>query len=120
MTVRNRAAVAAATAAVLGALLVWAQPSSADSQVRIEGASASFQSHGEKFRLWDTGCDGHAVYVLYQRAGGDERRITFNAGCRLMGFYDRDFDELQDIYYKVCVDIPFWPDRCSREVRDQT
>jgi hypothetical protein len=120
MKLRNGAATAAVVVALLSTLLVGAQPSVADSQVRINGASASFQSWGEKFRLWDTGSDGHAVYILYQRAGGSEQRITFNGGYGLMGLYDRNFGELQDIYYKVCVDRQWWRDRCSQEKQDKT
>lgn len=71
-------------AVLLSALLVSAPSAMADSQIPSGrmGASASFQSKGEKFRLWDTACDGNAVYILYQRSGATERRLTFSGGYK--------------------------------------
>lgn len=110
---RSGAATALVLAAVLGLLLVNAQPSLADSEWRIPGASASFQSYGEKFRLWDTACDGKSVYIIYQRLGASKREIRFSDGCGLMGLYDRNFAEGQPIAYKVCVNVVLGSDRCS-------
>jgi hypothetical protein len=83
-------------------------------------AGASFQSKGEKFRLWDNGCDGHPVYILYQRSGATERRLTFSGGCHQLALFDRDFTEKQTILYRVCVDIPFDVDPCSVYKFDRT
>jgi hypothetical protein len=121
MKVRNGAAAAVAVVALLAVLAVGTQQSSADSQVRIKGASASFQSWGEKFRIWDTGSDDSDVYVVYHRPGAGWPRIDYNGGYGTMGLFDRNFGELQDIYYKVCVDRrPFLRDRCSSLKKDKT
>jgi hypothetical protein len=112
----RRAIIALATAI---AVLVGASSASADSAIRLPGGSASFQSHGEKFRIWDLGCDGNAVYVRYQRGFESEREIRFNGGCHQMGLYDRNFAEHQSIRYKVCID-DFGPDTCSGYRRDHT
>jgi hypothetical protein len=123
---------AALAVALLGILAVaGAQPSFADSQIRGDGVSASFQSWGEKFRLWDTGCDdpGHGadydVYLVYKRYNASKRRIDYSGGCGTMALYDRNFREGQKIDYKVCVNWPWtelWGagDKCSDWVRDTT
>jgi hypothetical protein len=103
-------------APALGALAIalGAPTAAADSQIPTDrmGATASFQSHGEKFRLWDTACDGNAVYIKYQRSGASVRRLSFNGGCHKMALFDRNFTEGQQIHYTVCVDIPFDVDQC--------
>src|SRR4051794_32092311 len=119
LSVRPRR-VLTAILAVLAALCISAPAALADSQIRISGASASFQSYGEKFRIWDTACDNDSVYVLYQRGFSTERRINFTDGCNLMGLFDRSFAEHQSIRYKVCVNIPFGTDRCSGYQPDHT
>jgi hypothetical protein len=121
MKLRSGAATAAAVATLVSALLAAAQPSRADSEIRTEGASASFQSWGEKFRIWDTGNDDSDVYLIYHRPGAGSPRIDYNGGYGTMGLFDQNFGELQDIYYKVCVDRrPFLRDRCSGWKKDKT
>jgi hypothetical protein len=101
------------------ALLIGTGSAAADSQIRMPGASASFQSHGEKFRLWDLGCDGSGVLIIYQRGFEQQRTIRFNGGCHQMGLFDRTFVENQSIRYKVCVD-DLGPNTCSGWRRDHT
>jgi hypothetical protein len=122
MKPRSTAAMATIAAVLLGASLGGAQPAAADSQIPSDrmGATASFQSKGEKFRLWDTACDGNAVYILYQRSGAQERRLSLTGGCRQMALFDKDFTEGQTLLYRVCVDIPFDVDQCSVYRFDRT
>jgi hypothetical protein len=111
---RGIVATALAVAVLAGMLAFHAQPSFADSEVRNgDGASASFQSNDEKFRLWDTACDGRPVYLLYQLRTGAPQERHFNGGCRQMALYDLDFGEGQPIAYKACISIRFAPDDCS-------
>jgi hypothetical protein len=126
---------AAVVVALLGVFAAaGAQPSFADSQIRGDGVSASFQSWGEKFRLWDTECSDrpsnnggidYHVYLVYKRYNASERRIDYNSRCGTMALYDRNFYEGQKIDYKACVDFPWqelWGagDHCSDWVRDTT
>jgi hypothetical protein len=123
MSHSRRLAAALALAAVsLG--LMGAGPSLADSRVNGDGVGVSFQSRGEKFRIWDNGCDGHRVYVLYrlERPGGgfgEHRRLDYDGGCRTMGLFRLTIDEGRDIVWNACVDIQFGRDRCSFDTLDE-
>jgi len=69
-------------AAYLAALLGSAQTASADSWVRTKGASASFQSYGDKWRVWDTACDGRPVYIRIHHRNGWKQELRFvNSRC---------------------------------------
>jgi len=121
-TARRGLAVAAAVAA-LGA--GGAQPASADSNVNGDGVGASFQSWGEKFRLWDNGCDGHQVYIRYKvdrpdGTSGPERRLDYDGGCHSLGLFDLDLPEKKGIVWYACVNLQFREDRCSFAEIDKT
>jgi hypothetical protein len=118
----GRLAAAAAAAALLA--VAAAQTSLADSNVNGDGVGASFQSKGEKFRLWDNGCDSHAVYILYrvERPGGGfgaQRRLDYDGGCRTMGLFDLSLPEKRDIAWQACVNLQFQRDRCSFDELDK-
>src|SRR3954451_24214747 len=104
-------------APALGALAfaLGAPTAAADSQIPTDrmGATASFQSRGEKFRLWDTACDANAVYIKYQRSGASVRRLSFNGGCHKRELFDRNFTESQHTHSTACVDTPFDVYQCS-------
>jgi hypothetical protein len=118
-------------AALLLALLsafaaLGAQPSFADSQIKesevgpgalggVGGASATFQSWGEKFRLWDTDCDGRGVYIRYSIGTWDshDRYVHWHGGCGSMAFKNLDLREGAQVSYTVCVGFKFGTDRCS-------
>jgi hypothetical protein len=126
MKLRN----AAVVVAVLGVLAAAsAQPSFADSQIKAGDVGVSFQSWGEKFRIWDNECsdflppNGHEdapVYILYKRWNASERRLDYDGGCHTMGLFDLNFAEGQIIDYKACLNKPLQRDWCSRSTRDRT
>jgi hypothetical protein len=68
----RRMRLAATLLAVSIGALILAQPSSADSWVKMSGASATFKSYGEKFRIWDLKCPG--VRERHARARHLQRR----------------------------------------------
>ena len=108
------AATVALAALFISALALNAQPSFADSWVRGSAASASFQSNGDTFRVWDLKCDGKAVYILYDlRDGKPQRELRHNGGCNSMGLFKRNFPENLPIAYKACVSIRFARDVCT-------
>jgi hypothetical protein len=111
--------------------LVGAPPTLADSRISMDGVAASFQSWGEKFRLWDTKCDGNddvngpkggddPVYILYKRWNAKQRRLDYDGGCGTGTLFDLNFREGQIIDWKVCINAPWDFDRCSRSTRDRT
>jgi hypothetical protein len=117
---------AALLLALVGALAaVGAQPSVADTQIKesevvgplggVGGASASFQSWGEKLRLWDTDCDGRSVYIRYNLGTWDshDRYVNWHGGCGSMTLKNLDLREGAQIVYRVCVGFKFGIDRCS-------
>jgi hypothetical protein len=105
--------IAAAAALAIAALVLSTQPSLADSWVRQPGASASFQSAGDKFRAWDTACDGRSIYLRYQTRPGAEQRIGFSGGCHQQALWDLELAEDLPIAYRICIDIRFGADDCS-------
>jgi hypothetical protein len=121
----RRLTLAAAAAAVTLLGVMGTQPSFADSNINGDGVGASFQSRGEKFRLWDNGCDGHAVYILYRVDPSDgrigaQRRLDYDGGCRTMGLFDLNLPEKLDVVWKTCVNLQFRRDRCSFDEIDKT
>jgi hypothetical protein len=113
----HRLAVAATVAtALLG--VTGAQASFADSRVNGDGVGASFQSWSEKFRLWDNGCDGHQVYIVYtvtpeNGPTGPDKRLDYDGGCRTMGLFDLAIEDGSSVQWKACVNRQFLADRCS-------
>lgn len=101
-------------AACMAALLVGAQTASADSWVRTKGASASFQSYGDKWRVWDTACDGRSVYIRIHHRSGLKEELRFDNGrCGRMQLFNKEYAEGLPIAYKACVSIRFARDHCS-------
>lgn len=109
-----------ASLAMMGAALLLATPAAyADSSANIEGARATFTSDGEVFRLYDTACDAHPVFLDYTFQG-QRHRIDFSGGCNKSGTYDLSLPEGKTITYKACVNIQGGPDRCSGTSTDVT
>jgi hypothetical protein len=106
----TRAGVAIAVAA--SGVLLAAPTASASGTATIEGAQATFQSHGDVFRLYDTRCDGNPVYLVYKVAGS-EHRLDNSGGCGSHSTYNLSFPNGKGISYKACVDKNAWPDKCS-------
>jgi hypothetical protein len=111
-------------AAVAALSLMATPPALADSQVNGDGVGASFQSSGEKFRLWDNGCDGHAVYIRYRvfenNRWSSYRRMDYDGGCRTMGLFDLSLPEHMDLQWMACVNRQFLRDRCSFKENDKS
>lgn len=103
-----------ATLALAVAGAAFAAPAAyADSSAKITGAKATFTSHAEIFRLYDTSCDGNPVYLRYKINGGSENRIDFSGGCNKNGEYNKSYAEGAKVEYKACVDIRPGIDKCS-------
>ena len=103
-----------------GAALLMATPAAlANGSANIDGARATFTSDGEVFRLYDTKCDAHPVYLQYTYQGST-RTMHFSGGCGKSATFDLDFPENQFITYRACVNIQNLPDRCSGWTSDVT
>lgn len=104
-----------------GAALLMATPAAyADSRANIEGARATFESSGGVFRLYDTKCDSHPVFLDYT-INGKRHRIDYSGGCNNHGTYDTlNLPKGKRITYKACVNINNGFDKCSGEADDVT
>ena len=111
---------AGASFAAIGAALLIATPAAyADSSANIGGAHATFKSKGEIFRLSDTACDSHPVFLDYTVLGS-RHRVDFSGGCGKSSTINLNIPENQTIKYKACVNVQGGPDRCSGTTTDRT
>ncbi|MGH4024776.1 MAG: hypothetical protein ACRDRV_09340 [Pseudonocardiaceae bacterium] len=100
-------------------MLIATPAAYADSSANIGGAHASFKSKGEIFRLSDTACDSHPVFLDYTVLGS-RHRVDFSGGCGKSATINLNVPENQTIKYKACVNIQGGPDRCSGTTTDRT
>ena len=112
-TTKRWAFTGTAIAALFGASLLNGPMAAADSSASISGARATFTSHGEVFKLYDTSCDGNPVYLRYKINGGSENRLDYSGGCDTHASYNLSFAEGARVEYRACVDIRPGVDRCS-------
>ncbi|MFC4852381.1 hypothetical protein [Actinophytocola glycyrrhizae] len=103
----------AALALAIGGAAFTAPAAHADSSAKETGVKATFTSHGEIFRLYDTSCDGNPVYLVYKINGGSENRHDFSGGCNNSAEYNKSYSEGALVEYKACVNIRLGIDRCS-------
>ncbi|WP_086661034.1 hypothetical protein [Lentzea kentuckyensis] len=103
----------ASLALAVGGAMLTMPAAHADSSASTTGARATFQSDGEIFRLYDTGCDGNPVYLVYRINRGSENRHDMGGGCNSSAKYDKSYSEGTRIDYKACVNIQPGIDRCS-------
>lgn len=120
MTLIRRLSVAgASTALAIGGVFLAAPAAYADSRATIEGARATFTSHGEVFRLYDTQCDSNPVYLKYKVDGGSEHRLDYSGGCGTHAKYNMSFREGARIEYWACVNVRPGFDNCSGPATDR-
>jgi hypothetical protein len=113
-TIKRIAAVAGASAVVvLGA----ATAAHADGSSSVRGASATFISYGDKFRVCDTSLDGYNAYVdyTYVRIDGSYQTGTHfvTTGNGTCGTFDHDFGEGRPVNFRACVQFPLGVDPCD-------
>ncbi|MGB3444844.1 MAG: hypothetical protein WBA97_39405 [Actinophytocola sp.] len=112
--IKKAALTVGASLALAMAGAAFAAPAAyADSSASTTGARATFTSHGEIFRLYDTACDGNPVYLVYKINGGSENRHDFSGGCDKSAEYNKSYAEGARVEYKACVNIKPGVDRCS-------
>lgn len=117
--IRHRLAVLMTLTAAVGSTFLAAPAAYADSSAAISGATATFTSYGEVFRLYDTACDGNPVYLKYSVNNGSERRLDHSGGCNTHAVYNLSFAEGARISYQACVNIRPGFDRCSGLATDR-
>lgn len=105
-----------------GTTLLMATPSAyANSAASTgSGARATFDSASGIFRLYDTKCDSHPVFLVY-KFQGKESRFDYSGGCNTQGgTYKPSLQHGKRITYKACVNVQHWADKCSGESDDLT